>query len=159
MTATTTLPSGKDVRDMLEGLLGRDVTITPSTPVEPDKPVAVGVYVDDSTRTAVVAVTDLALAAYAGAAIGLVPPGGAEAAVEDGALPATLRDTFVEVLNVLSALFNVPGSPHLRLYAAYEPGEAAPPDVAAGIRSSGGRLDLAVAVAGYGAGGLSFVLA
>lgn len=159
MTTTTALPQIKDVRDMLEGLLGRNVTMAPAAPVEPDKPVAVGVFVDDNTRTAAVAIASLEFAAYAGASIGLVPAGGAEAAIEDGELPASVRDNFFEVLNVLSALFNTPGHPHLRLYAAYEPGEAPPSDVAALMRTYGGRLDLAVTVAGYGDGGLSLLLA
>ena len=156
---TSTLPSIKDVRDMLMDLLGKDVTTAPSAPVEPDKPIGIGVFVDDSTRSAAVAVADLKLAAYLGAAIGLVPPGGAEAAIEDGVLPATISDNFPEVLNILSALFNVPGAPHLKLYAAYEPGGTPPSNLAAMIRVPGGRLDLAVTVAVYGDGGLSFVLA
>ena len=159
MTTTTTLPNIKDVRDMLTDLLGKDVTMQPGPPVEPDKPVAVGVFVDDSMRTAAIAVADFKLAAYAGAAIGLVPAGGAEAAIEDGALPASIADNFTEVLNILSALFNTSGAPHLRLYASYAPGETPPTDIAAGIRVVGGRLDLAVKIAGYGDGALSFVLA
>ena len=156
---TSTLPSIKDVRDMLTDLLGKDVTTAPSAPVEPDKPIGIGVFVDDSTRTAAVAVADLKLAAYLGAAIGLVPPGGAEAAIEDGVLPATISDNFAEVLNILSALFNTPGAPHLRLYATYGPGEVPPTDVSALVRGHGGRLDLDVTIAGYGQGRLSFVLA
>ena len=156
---TTTLPNIKDVRDMLTDLLGKDVTMAPSTPVDPTQKVGIGVFTDDSTRTAAVAVADLKLAAYCGAAIGLVPAGGAEAAIEDGELPKSVGDNFTEVLNILSALFNAPGHPHLRLYASYVPGEAPPSDVAALLRTPGGRLDLGVKVAGYGDGGLSFILA
>ena len=156
--STSTLPAPKDVRDMLEGLLFRDITVAPGIPVDPTKPVGVGVFVDDTLKMAVLAVTDLKLAAYSGAAIGLVPAGGAEAAIEDKELPGSVRDNFFEVLNVLSALFNTPGAPHLRLYAGYAPGEAVPTDVAAGLRTVGRRLDLKVTVAGYGEGQLSFVL-
>ena len=47
-----------------------------------------------------------------------MPAGGAEAAIEDGELPASIADNFTEVLNILSALFNTSGAPHLRLYAS-----------------------------------------
>ena len=156
---TSTLPAPKDVRDMLEGLLFRDVAVAPATPVDPTKPIGVGVFVDDSTKMAAIAVTDFPLAAYSGAAIGLIPAGGAQAAIEDKEMPASMRDNFFEVLNVLSALFNTPGAPHLRLYAGYAPGESLPSDVAAAVRTVGRRLDLKVTVAGYGDGHLSFVLA
>ncbi len=156
---TADLPHPKPVRDMLADLLFRDVTVAPAEPVAtgPKNPVAVGVYVDDSNRMQAVAVADLPLAAYSGASIGLVPKGGAEAAIEDGVLPTSIADNFSEVLNILSALFNVPGAPHMRLYATYPPGETPPADVMALVRTLGRRLDLAVTVAGYGSGHLSLV--
>ena len=48
---TVLLPAAKDVRDMLAGLVGRNVTVSPGAPVtpEPDRPVSVAVYV--ATRT------------------------------------------------------------------------------------------------------------
>jgi hypothetical protein len=156
---TTTLPSPKDVRDMLADLLFRDITVSPSAPVEPDKPITIAVYVDDNLNTAAVALFDFALSAYAGAAIGLVPPGGAEAAIEDAELPTPVRQNLDEVLNVVSALFNTPGAPHLKLYATYGPDEVPPADISAHVRALGRRLDLAVTVAGYGEGKLSIVIA
>ncbi len=156
---TTVLPNPKDVRDMLEGLLGRDVVVAPSGPVEPDKPISIGVYVDDSLGTAVIGVADFPLVAYAGAAIGLIPKGGAEAAIEDRELPASIRNNWDEVLNVVSALFNLPEHPHLKLYGTYAPGETPPTDIQGMIRVLGRRLDLEVNVTGYGKGNFSLVLA
>ncbi len=156
---TTTLPSPKDVRDMIEGLLGRGVTVQPCSPLETDKPHSVAVYVDDNLNTAAVGVLDLPLSAYTGAAIGLVPPGAAEAAVEDGVLPGSVRANLDEVLNVLSALFNTPGARHLRLYATYAPGEPPPTDISGIVRALGRRLDLTVSVSGYGEGRFALVLA
>ncbi len=161
MTGTTVLPAPKPVKDMLTDLLGRDVTVAPSDPVPTGEkhPIAVGVFVDDSMRMGALAVMDLPMAAYCSAAIGLVPVGGAEAAIEDRELPKSLQDNLYEVLNIMSALFNVPGAPHLRLHASYPPGEIAPNDVAAVVRTLGMRLDQDVTIAGYGIGRLSLVLA
>lgn len=158
---TTTLPHPKAVRDMLEEMLGRDVEVAPATeplsPTEKDL-VSVGVYVDDSLGTAAVVVADLALSAFAGASIGLVPKGAAEDCVDERELTPMIRDNFYEVLNIVSALFNLPGHPHTRLYAMHAVGEIPPSDISARIRALGARLDLTVKVAGYGAGRLSFIL-
>jgi hypothetical protein len=156
---TTVLPNPKDVRDMFEGLLGREVTVAPSGPPDADKPLSVGLFVDDSLGLAAVGVADVDLTAYAGAAIGLVPPGGAQAAIEDRELPQALNDNFSEVLNIISALFNLPGHPHLKLYGTYAPGQTPPNDVVAMIRTIGRRLDLEIGVAGYGQGLFSLILA
>lgn len=158
---TTTLPNPKDVRDLLTELLGRDVTVADGEPVVPGPRnlVTVAVYVDDSLRTAAVAVADMKLSAYAGAAIGLVPPGGAEAAIEDRELPASVQENLAEILNIVSALFNTDGAQHLKLYATYGFAEHPPTDISAVLRTIGRRLDLAVEIAGYGKGNLSVVLA
>ena len=159
--SVTKLPNPKDVRDMLGDLLGRDVTVADGEPVVPGPkdPVTVAVYVNDSLGTAAAAVTDLKLSAYAGAAIGLVPAGGAEAAIEDRELAPSVKDNLDEILNIISALFNTEGAPHLKLYASHGLGETPPTDISALIRALGNRLDLKVTIAGYGTGSLSIIVA
>ena len=159
--AETVLPSAKAVRDMLGELLDRDVDLSVGPPVVPSRVVraAVGVYVDDRLGLRALAVADLSLAARAGACIGLVPRGGAEAAIEDGFLPPNLQENFAEIVNILSALFNLPGHPHVRLDSLVGPAEELPGDVALLTSAYVNRLDLAVSIAGYGSGALSFVLA
>ena len=155
------LPAAKDVRDMLSGLLGKDVTVAPGGPVTPtaDAPVAVAVYVDPHLAVNALCVLDLGAAAYTGAALALLPPGGAQDAVEeDGELTSMLVEALHEVVNVLSALFNVPGAPHSKLHRLHAPGEDLPGDVAA-MLADFNRLDLAIQVPGYGKGAVSFVLA
>ena len=98
------------------------------------------------------------MAAYCGAAIGLVPPGGAAAAVEDGELFPNLRENACEVLNVMAALFNVGTAPHLKLYSTSAPEEALPGDVAGHLAALGGRVDWTVDIKGYGTGQLSICL-
>jgi hypothetical protein len=63
-----------------------------------------------------------------------------------------------EVFNILTALFNVPERPHLKMYAVHLPGELPAADVSASLRAFGKRSDLEVTVAGYGTGKLSIVL-
>jgi hypothetical protein len=155
------LPAAKDVRDMLTGLLGKDIAVAPGGPVTPtpDKPVAVAVYVDPHMAVNALCVMDLGAAAYTGAALALLPPGGAQDAVEeDHELTGMLVEALHEVVNVLSALFNVPGAPHSKLHKLYAPGEALPGDID-GLLANFNRLDLSIDVPAYGKGAISLVLA
>ena len=154
MTVMHTIPAPKAVKDLLEGLLGRTVDVTPANPARAEDVATAFVagYVDDALRLSVVAGLDLSLAAYVGAAIGLVPLGGAEACIEDTELSPMLAENVGEVCNVLTTLLNREGQPHLRLYSAHKPGQPAPNDVVGHLLALGRRLDLDVEVTGYGAG-------
>ena len=159
-TGTVQLPASKDVRDMLTGLVGKPVAVNPGAPVTPapNKPVAVAVYVDPQMAITALCVMDLGAAAYTGAALALLPPGGAQDAVEeDGELTSLLVEALHEVVNVLSALFNTPGAPHSKLHKLYAPGDDLPGDIA-GMLANFNRIDLAIEVPGYGKGALSLVL-
>lgn len=157
---TAYLPAPKEIRDLLGDLLGREVTVAPTSPFAPGPyaPATVAVYVTDQLEVAGVIACDLKLSAAAGAAIGLVPPGGAADAAASGTLPANLAENLQEVLNVAAALFNTPGAPHLRLYTMHPAGQTLPADVVARALTLGRRVDLTVEVAGYGSGRLSIVL-
>ena len=153
------LPDRKQIKDLFEGLLGRDVSIADGSPVEPTARPAplVGVYVDDRTQLSAVALMDFALAAHAGAALGLVPRGGAEAAIEDGALPPMLVENAAELLNVLAAPIGDAAGVHQRLYQTVAPDQAIPADVAAWAVTLGHRTDLRLEIKAYGTGVLSVV--
>ncbi len=157
-TRPTPLPPALEVRELLEGLLGRDVDATVGTAaVEPHvhPGAVVGVYVDDTLQLRAIVVVDVPLAARIGAAIALMPPQAAATAVEQELLTPTLYDNTSEVLNVAASLFNVEGAPHVRLYEAYAPRETLPPDIARWVLAYVRRLDMTVDVRGYGEGNLS----
>ena len=159
-TGVVQLPAAKDVRDMLTGLLGKDVGVAPGAPVAaaPDTPASVAVYVDPNLSVNALCVMDLAASAYTGGALALLPPGGCQDAVEeDGELTDMLVEALHEVVNVLSALLNTPGAPHSKLHKLYAPGDYLPGDIE-GMLAAFNRIDLAIEVPGYGKGGLSLVV-
>ena len=158
--STVLLPAAKDVRDMLAGLVGRNVTVSPGAPVTPapDRPVSVAVYVAPDMSVNALCLMDLAASAYTAGGLALLPPGGCQDAVEeDGELSGMLVEALHEVVNVLSALFNTPGAPHSKLHKLYAPGEEVAGDLA-GMLAGFNRIDLVVDVQGYGKGSLSLVL-
>jgi hypothetical protein len=153
------LPDPHAVRVLMEDLLGRDVTVSLSKPVvAADLPrTAIAVYADGPRITAVAAL-ELPLAAYAGAALGLMPAGGAQDAIDEGTLPSTLADNVHELCNVLCGLLNrTAGEVHHKLVEVHLPGDPLPPDAAARTLALGQRLDLTVEIARYGGGRLSII--
>jgi hypothetical protein len=158
--STVLLPAAKDVRDMLSGLVGKAVAVSPGAPVtpEPNRPVTVAIYTAPDMSVNALCVMDLGASAYTAAALALLPPGGAQDAVEeDKELSPMLLEALHEVVNVLSALFNTPGAPHSKLNKLVADGEDVPGDIA-GMLAGFNRLDLVLEVPGYGKGGLSLIL-
>jgi len=158
--STVLLPAAKDVRDMLSGLVGKEVAVSPGAPVtpEPNRPLTVAIYTAPDMSVNALCVMDLGASAYTSAALALLPPGGAQDAVqEDKELSPMLLEALHEVVNVLSALFNTPGAPHSKLNKLVADGEEIPGDVV-GMLTGFNRLDLVLEVPGYGKGGLSLVL-
>ncbi len=157
---TIPLPTAKGVRDMLTGLVGKPVGVTPGAPLTPevDRPVSVAVYVDPNMAVNALCLMDLGAAAYTGGALALLPPGGCQDAVEeDGELTGMQLEALHEVVNVLAALFNTPGAPHSKLHKLYAPDEELPGDLV-GMLAAFNRVDLAIEIPTYGKGALSLVL-
>ncbi len=154
------LPDRKEIKDLFEGLLGREVALTESAPVDIGipKPV-VASYVDDTQRLRVVAVVSFGLAARSGAAIALVPKGAADVAEQDRLLPNHLFDNCSEICNVLAAPLGDAMSTHLRLSATYAPSDPVPAQLLSVAAQLGAREDVELDIAGYGKGGLSLVVA
>ena len=155
--APAVLPAPKDVRDLLEGLLGKDVAVAPGEPVSVGSRSAMALYVDAQLAPTAVCLVDLPLAAWCAGALALLPRGGLEDAVEDGELSDMHLEVLHEVVNVAAALLNAGGVTHSKLHTLYAPGEAVPADLVR-LSTAFNRLDLAVEVAGYGRGAMSIVL-
>jgi hypothetical protein len=149
------LPVPKAIKDLLEELLGRPVTVAPGEPfraVDLKQNPLVSTYVDDRLTMRAVVGMDLPLAAYAGAALGLIPAGGAQACIEDKELSTNVAENVTEVCNILSSLLNHEGQPRLRMHQTSLPGNGPPADAAGQLQAVGRRLDLVVDVQGYGRG-------
>jgi hypothetical protein len=161
MSDTSVIPGSLAVRNLFEDLLGREVTVSPGTPLEQaDMPTAtLAVFTDTSQKLYAVLGMQLPLAANVGAALGLLPAGAAEDAVDEKKLTPALSENVFELCNVLTSLLNVEGAPHVKLYQCIYPGMSIPQDVVAHLMALGRRLDLMIEVARYGKGKFSLSLA
>ena len=160
MSDTSVIPGSLAVRNLFEDLLGREVTVSPGTPLEQaDLPTAViAVFTTMSQQLYAVLGMELSLAAGAGAALGLLPPGAAEDSIDVKKLAPALSENVLELCNVLTSLLNVEGAPHVKLHQVINPGMSLPGDVAGHLMILGRRLDLVVEVARYGEGKFSLAL-
>jgi hypothetical protein len=156
---TIALPHPKDVRDLLEGLLGREVEVGAGEPVLPTETAlaGVGLYVEDNLSLAAAIAADLELTAYAGAALGLIPAGSAQDMIRSRQVSDAVWENFGELLNIGVSLLRHDSTPHVRLYSANEPGDLPQADVCELLRGLGRRIDLSVTISGYGTGNLSIV--
>lgn len=155
----TAVPTAYEVRELFEGMLGRDVEWNGDSPgVDVLDGATVAMYVDDVGALAAVALADVALTARAGSAIGLLPPATAEQSVADSFVTPAQFDNMVEILNVAASLLNKPDTPHLRLRDTFSPRETVPAEVAALALEPAGRIDGELSVQGYGAGRISIVV-
>jgi len=153
------LPGAGEVRDLVNGLLDRAVTVRAEPqPVLPGSQVhVVGSYVDDEGAVRAVAMADQVLGTVLGAALTLVPPPRVAEAVATGRVPAEFADNTREVLNVAASLFNT-GAAHLKLQGTWVVPEPVEESVVAFLRVRGDRTDLHVDVPGYGGGVLALLV-
>jgi hypothetical protein len=161
MSDTSVLPGSLTVRNLFEDLLGRDCNVNPGDPLSADDlPTAtVAIYTDNAQQIYGVLGMQLPLAANAGAALGLLPPGAAEDSIEEKKLFPNLAENVFELCNVLTSLLNREGAPHVNLYQVVYPGMPLPADARAHLLALGRRLDLVIDVSRYGKGKLSLSLA
>jgi hypothetical protein len=155
------LPVPKAVKDLFDDLLGRPVTVNPADPLKAaDVPrTLVALYTDDRLQLMAVIGMNFELTVYAGAAIGLIPPGGAEACIEDKEISKMIGENAVEICNILAGLINKEDAPRVKLHQTFLPGGGPPADAVNHLLALGRRLDLKVDVSGYGGGKISLALA
>lgn len=155
----TPVPAPMSVRELLGDLLGRNVDVSPAPPYAPANSEAwtLAAYVDDSYVVRAVATVDLELSVVVAAAIGLVPMRAVSAALAEQCLDDSLTENLHEVLNIAASLLNADGARHVRLHQMFGPGAPRPSEFRSAALSLGRRLDLQVAVAGYGRGRFSLV--
>lgn len=72
-------------------------------------------FIDDADAVVGMCTCDLKTASALGCALSLIPPGGAEAMVEDGELTSNAKANLDEVMNIFTRLLMDDSSTHLRL--------------------------------------------
>ena len=144
---------------LLSSLLGKKVTgvKVPALPLARRGPRITATYLQEDNTVIAICICDLPFAAYAGAALLMVPVGTAKECIYSGKCTAELLENVAEILNILRQCFESPGH-HVAAERLDPIPEQIPPPIAAIIATPRHRLDLEITVAGYGSGRLSIVV-
>ncbi len=135
-----------------DGLVVKKAEENPS--IEDDA--LVGLFVDQEGKTVAACACDVPFAAYGGAALSMMPKGGAEDAAESGEISSVMQENVYEVMNICSRLLMNDSTPHLKLSDMYEGLDKVPDDSAEVIKSASG-IKFEVEIPNYGKGHLSIV--
>lgn len=153
------VPKDTEVRQMLGMLYGNGLGVEAGEPVATDagSNSIVAVYINDEGVPVTACCCDIPFAAYSGAALSMIPRGGAEDAARSGDLSEMIRGNLNEIMNICSRLFISDKTPHLRLDALYDGPDALPEAARSMLDSAQGRADLRISIPGYGEGNISFL--
>ena len=153
------IPKDSDVRQMLGMLYGDGLGIDAGEPVATDagSKNMVAVYINDEGAPVTACCCDLPFAAYSGAALSMIPKGGAEDAAKSGDLSEMMRGNLHEIMNICSRLFITDETPHLKLDALYDSPDALPEAARSMVDTAVGRTDFRISIPGYGEGNISFL--
>ncbi|UST52440.1 hypothetical protein NF681_00185 (plasmid) [Comamonadaceae bacterium OTU4NAUVB1] len=150
------LPTAFQVSDCVRRLTRRDATVTVLAKPATAKLAFAGTFHSGDGLLVAMCAADLALAAYTGAALALIPADSAQERVRSGALDEMMQENFAEVLNVLSRIFVVPETTRMALLEPIFPPRAVPEMLELGVPGTSIlRADYAIDIGGYGVGHLA----
>lgn len=133
-----------EVRKVVEGLLGRDIHLEKSE-VAPHVATLRGLVTDKNDLIGAIG-SDLPFAHYSGAALALIPVGGARDAGDSPS--AELLENYREVANVLSRVANEATPPRVRI----DPGMVHEDGSLMSLVSTSPSVGYRVEISGYGGG-------
>ena len=148
------VPDTGAAQKMLEMLFGDGVKVSPGKPVDPDGCYG-ATFIDNGSELVSLCVADISFAAFAGAAMSLLPLGAAKDAIGAKALTDVMQANLGEVMNILSRLLMDDSTPHLRFEKIVRPAETA---ALARALADSARQDLSIALPRYGSGQISFLV-
>lgn len=153
---STQIPTPESVAHLIEGLLGKAVKTKKITSWK-EAPVAVAEYRMDTGDLSAACLCDLPAGSNLGAALTLLPAPRAAECIKKKSIDEDILDNVREILNVASSLFNKSGGAHVSLKAVHSTPDKLPDDVAELVKTPASRLDVELAVPGYGPGKLSIL--
>lgn len=147
------MPATEAVRELLANMLGREIELTERAAEikvdDPELDCRSAIFVDDSGTCVAACVTDVALAAYSGAALAMIPKAVADDAIKAKAIGEGLADNAKELANVGAGLLNGPSVAHVKLRDVVH---EVPDEVKDLIVKAKGRMTWDVTIADYGTG-------
>ena len=143
-------PDASELIKMMNMILGDDSNAVISDEFNADSANFTAVYVNDLGDRVATCRLALPTAAALGCALSMIPPGAAEAMVEDNELTQTATENLYEVMNIFSSLLMDDKSSHLKLVEVTAANDAS---------MEGSACEFTIELGKYGKGHLLFNLA
>lgn len=153
MAGNFVTPQEAAVSEML-GMLFGDISVSAGGEVAAEGFGAT--MIDDDDQLVAMIVCDYPFVGFSGAALSMMPVGGAEDMIAEKDFSKTIMDNFYEVMNICSRLLMSDSSDHLRLDQTVDPGVLA--DTVASL-SATKTVSYKVDIPRYGSGTMSFLIA
>ena len=147
---THPLPKPEELNNAVTMLYTMEAGCTASEDIDLDDVTHFAVYVNDDDEPVAGIGCTLEFGAYAGAALSMIPKGGADEAVQASELSEMMLGNLNEFMNICSRWFMTADTPHLRLTATYPIDQV--PEEAEDLLDSDDRSDFLIDIPDYGSG-------
>ena len=155
---TTTRYATEQLTAFLDGLFGVDSISKPVDPPSPiDSPRVLATYNDMDGGFRFAITCELKLANSLGAALTMIPPGGAEDATAAGEVPDNIGENVYEVLNICSAVFADHEGQRIILDKVILPGQTPDEEIVGKIDEASTLLQVEYSLPRYQAGNISLL--
>jgi hypothetical protein len=155
---TTTEISSKELASFLDGLFGSEAKVDhiepPSSLADPR---VTATYNNAEGGLEFAIICELKLANSLGAALAMIPPGGAEDASAEGVIPENIGENLYEVLNILSAAFADAEHHRVVLDKVFHPDQPLEADLAAKVDAAQNLIQIEYETGRYQAGKMSLL--
>jgi len=148
---TFLVPTSETVSDLLKMLYGDDLSSSDCN-VDDMLPYRVATFVDDENNVVAAVACDIEFVVYSGAALSMIPSGGADDMISDKEATSSVLDNFHEVMNIYSKLFMTETSAHLRLGKILEAADAADSVSVQALNATATTVGFDVSIPEYGSG-------
>lgn len=158
MSTNYHVPAARETLGVLSMMYGDGLVVEKNkeTPVLEDQKL-IGLFVDPEGNPVAACTCDLDFAAYGGAALSMMPKGGAEDAAENDDLSESMKENVYEIMNICSRLLMSDDTPHLKLGEMYAGASDLPEDAFGVLSSAEGYGSFDVEIPNYGTGKLAII--
>lgn len=148
---TFVVPTSESVSDLLKMLYGDDLSSSDCN-ADDASSYRVATFVDDDNNVVAAVACDIEFVVYSGAALSMIPSGGADDMISDKEATSAVLDNFHEVMNIYSKLFMTETSAHLRLGKIFEAAEAADSVSVQALNTTATKVGFDISIPEYGSG-------
>lgn len=146
-------PTSQNVSELMGMLYGLELETSESSPI--DAPAYTATFVNPEGELVAACLCDSEMVIYSGAALSMMPPGGAQDMVSEKEFTKSVLDNFHEVMNICTRLMMSNDSPHLKLDKVLPSAEVAS-DLGS-LKEAATQAAFEIAIPRYGSGHIQFL--